>query len=412
MNPQNPIDPNSQLPVPPPTLIPPVPVQPVAVSSDVNITQNPISQPQPTQVAPSVQPAINTPVGPQRPIAVSQPIVMSVQPIQPQQPIVDNQVIQQPGFSPAGFQQANFMQQGFQPGDIKSSKKGLINNKLFILFTALAVFGLVIGGWFAYSRLWVVNRAPSLISYQNTSSAYSKVKGNIYERTNPSLSSLNADYSSDVEKTRHENTLALFEKLDEFLVNYESEATKFNKLRDPEFAVLLTDSAKDTKECSVYMKNLNSDLNVIGPEVESLRKTVKSITSFEQPYKDAKQAKRLKLLSSAKQEYQTLADNLTGLDIKTSQVKQIRDAYVKKLQSKEIDKVIKEVKNPDTYIFASTYNSTNFYDDTYKKANAAINNELEKGVCWSEARDKLREIYNEYDFSESEKNLLESVELF
>lgn len=378
--------------------------------------QNPVNQPaqppvstQPVQAPVSVNPQPTQPAPTQPAPTVAQPYPVQVTPnpapLQPQAPPQQSN-----GFAPSGFQQANFIQQGFQPGDIKPHKKGLMNSKFFIIAIALVMFTLVIGGWFAYTRLWVVDRAPALISFSNANRTLYKAIGGVAERQYPNLSALNEDYSPSIDKTRNDNLLTVFEKLDELIAKNQDEASKFNSLRDPEFAKLISDYSIDLKRCSAYVKDLNSDINSFGPPLEALRKAIEPIETGSS-FSESSVSSKKKLLTAAKKDYDSIAKTMDALDLKTEQVKKIRDGYVNKLEDGKIDDLIKKLNDPAEADFVSTFNVTDFYDANKEGMNE-INHELDKGTCHSDAREELNEIFADYDFKKEDKDLMESVELF
>jgi|GEM_PF-4126206 len=397
MNPQNQQDPVNQ-PVQPSAAPPPPTVQ-----VPVNVQPAPAIQPTPAPVQPNL--AAN-PVSPPPQSTVQPPTPTQVQPSPPVPPMPP----QSTGFAPSGFQQANFIQQGFQPGDIKQHKKSLLNSKLFIFVSALIMFALVIGGWFAYTRLWVVDRTPALISFSNANRALYKAIGGVSERQYTNLSFLSEDYSADIDKTRDEKLEPVFEKLDELIAKNDQEVSKFNSLRDPEFAKLISAYSTDVKRCSVYVKDLNTDINSFGAPLESLRKATEPVGSGSK-FSESSVATKRKLLKAVKADYKNVVDSMKTLNLKTEQVKKIRDSYVKKIEDTSVDDLISELNDPSQAAFVSAYKIIDFYD-VNKEGMNEINHNLDKGTCHSEAKEELNEIFGEHDFDEKDKDLMESVELF
>lgn len=426
MNPQDQSDQQNPNPAMPGSVVSPAPVVPQTVSQPTQVPVNVVAPAQqaPPQVPPSIpkqspqttaqplqNPVAQPPVQP-TPQVPLQPI--SPQPVPTQESNVQAQQYtqtQQQPFTPAGFQQANFNQQGFQPGDIKPHKKGLANNKLFILIVALVAFTLVIGGWFAYSRLWVVDRTPALISFSNSNRALFKAMGGVTERQYTNLSFVNDDYSEEIDKTRNEKLDTVFEKLDEMIAKHEDESSKFNALRDPEFGKLASSYSEDVKNCSNYLKSLNTDINTFGPPLASLRESAGTLSGTNSEFSKASASGKTKLLNSAKSDYSTVLSSFKELDLKTDQVKSIRDGYVKKIQDVPFNDLLSDLKDPSASAFVPIYEVADFYD-AGKEGMTQINHELDKGICHSDARDELNEIFKEHEFKEEDKDLLETVELF
>jgi len=336
------------------------------------------------------------------------------QPASPQVPQPASPQVQQPvGFQPAGFEQANFMQNNpSQTGALTSKKKSFFSNKLLIAGLSLGAFAVVLGGAFAYNKLWVEDKSEVLISYEKLESLRFQHRFKVEDRLYPNVSVLNETYSVDDEKLRQKAVTEAYKEITDEVVVYEELFNDYNSLRDPDFGKLANQYLVFVKRCSSYTSELNNDLNKMGPHVSDIRNAIKQIDSQERSFSAASQDQKLQLIIKTKADYIEINEEFSKEKFKTVEVTNIHKALLKLLNENlaVIDDVIRDFNDPTKFVFVG--NATKFYgSDDFSAATKSVGTQLNDGVCSSKTVNQMGDVFDKFEFGKDDKEILKTLEV-
>jgi hypothetical protein len=408
---QNPVDPITPQPgqAIEPTSVPVTPVQPTTPPSQPQVPQAPAPSTTPQNSVETQQPVTQV-----NPPAIQQPSPAPVQAVPaPAQSVPPEPQVQQPvGFVPAGFDQAHFAQDPLvqSAGVAPVKKKSIFANKIFIASVSVFAFAAILGGAYAFNTFWVEDKSEVLINFGKTDNLRHTLRSKVSDRIFVNTGFANSTYNVEDEKLRHAANLKLLENTNAAIAKYDESVDDYNSIRDRDFAKLATEYSTFIKKCVDFTGEINEDLHVFGPHMEKIRVAAKKIGYDERSFKDASDAQQLKLIKQAQKDYVAIKSDLAKEKFKTSEIKEVQKVMISMLDTNlaELNDIVK-VFGSDTFFFIG--DATKFFNQDLTTATTSISTQFNDGICWSDADDKLGEIFDEFDFSKEDKEILKTFEI-
>ncbi len=384
-----------------------VPQQTSPAVSQTQQEQIPVRVVQPTVIQPSI-PAASSPVVPS--VQVEQPPVQS--PTPPVAQPTNTQTLpamQQPvGFKPAGFEQAHFLQESNSTaGGLTPKKKKFFSSKAFVVTASILAFVVVLGGAFAYNMLWLEDKAPVLANYKKTSELRSELQNKVHSRFFTNTQFFGTEVGDETDKLRHDANEKLLARTRKSIEAYKEEVDKYNKLRDPDFAKEITEYSDFIGTCVDYISDLNEDYNTFGPLIKDTRLATKPIEFSNPTFSNASEDEQKEILKKTKLDYETLKKRFSDTSFDTKEVQAVSVAL-----QKALDKNMVVIDDFVTGRVIFLGNARSFSSPELDASSTAVSTQLNDGICASEADENLSEMFEDFDFSEEDKELLKTLEIF